>query len=407
MARLRGRIDNTDRLARTLQGISERASEDPNTRTRRVLSSGLPTFEPTDFDSRQIVAKDFRTALNVGESAAGVRFTSSGIEGYNSGINKTIDIKVDGSGTLGIGGTQIAWGTTGTVAVPGAGINSGSIAGIKLENGAVSSIKLADGSVLTTKIGDNEVTADKLTTGTITGVEFDRIVDGAVVGSSNIITLLADKVIFATGDDLDDLAGSESGTTVIEGGKIRTNSITASKINVTELSAVSADLGSVTAGTVTGVTIRSASSGARVELNSGGVDVHGSSDSLVQFRSTPDGSVDGSVFGFSGGLAVQAGEVTFTGNPNPLNNGAASVGVSGREWGNSYIRTMQTNVLTGIGTDIRFHTSAGGNRIGFFSAAAQAKQTVSGARDDPEGALASLLSALSTIGLFNNSTTAT
>jgi hypothetical protein len=49
---------------------------------------------------------------------------------------------------------------------------------------------------------------------------------------------------------------------------------------------------------------------------------------------------------------------------------------------------------------------AGSPRIGFLGAAAVARPTVSGARDDPEGALADLLAELATLGLITNSTTA-
>lgn len=45
--------------------------------------------------------------------------------------------------------------------------------------------------------------------------------------------------------------------------------------------------------------------------------------------------------------------------------------------------------------------------IGFFGTARQAKKTVSGARNDPEGALKDLLAKLAAYGLFTNSTTAT
>jgi len=57
--------------------------------------------------------------------------------------------------------------------------------------------------------------------------------------------------------------------------RIASSSITADKLDVTELSAISADVGTITAGaiesnTVTGCLVRTASSGARVELNVSG-----------------------------------------------------------------------------------------------------------------------------------------
>jgi len=59
-----------------------------------------------------------------------------------------------------------------------------------------------------------------------------------------------------------------SDVTKIDGGDVYTGSITAAKITVTNLSALSADLGTITAGLVTGATIRTAASGSRVELYS-------------------------------------------------------------------------------------------------------------------------------------------
>lgn len=55
--------------------------------------------------------------------------------------------------------------------------------------------------------------------------------------------------------------------TTISGTKITTGTITASKLNVSELSAISADIGSITSGTLTSALIRTSSSGARVEID--------------------------------------------------------------------------------------------------------------------------------------------
>ena len=45
--------------------------------------------------------------------------------------------------------------------------------------------------------------------------------------------------------------------------------------------------------------------------------------------------------------------------------------------------------------------------LGFYGATGTVKVAVTGARDDPEGALANLLTALANLGLITNSTTAT
>lgn len=60
-------------------------------------------------------------------------------------------------------------------------------------------------------------------------------------------------------------------TLTINGSQIVVGSISADKINVTQLSAISANLGTVTAGTITGGTIQTATSGARLVVDSTGL----------------------------------------------------------------------------------------------------------------------------------------
>lgn len=55
--------------------------------------------------------------------------------------------------------------------------------------------------------------------------------------------------------------------TTISGTKITTGTITASKMNVSTLSSITADIGSITSGTITSALIRTSSSGARVEID--------------------------------------------------------------------------------------------------------------------------------------------
>jgi hypothetical protein len=63
--------------------------------------------------------------------------------------------------------------------------------------------------------------------------------------------------------------------------KLAAGAVTAEKITVSQLSAIAADLGTITAGTVTGATIRTSASGARVVLDStNGLQCYNSSDTL-------------------------------------------------------------------------------------------------------------------------------
>ena len=67
-----------------------------------------------------------------------------------------------------------------------------------------------------------------------------------------------------------------------------------------------------------------------------------------------------------------------------------------------------TELCGGDGASIGFSVSrvSSATRIAFFGAGASIKATISGARDNPEAALASLLAELATKGLITDSTTA-
>lgn len=70
---------------------------------------------------------------------------------------------------------------------------------------------------------------------------------------------------------------------------------------------------------------------------------------------------------------------------------------------------MDPGTGTGAFSDIRGEVSvaSSGDKLGFFGATRQTKQAITGARNDPEAALANLLNKLAYIGLITDSTTAT
>ena len=248
-----------------------------------------------------------------------------------------------------------------------------------LDDGAVQSIKLADGSVLTkklddlaveeTKINDTSVStpklqsgaviADKIETSTITGTEFDRVVDGEVVDTQNIISLLADKVVFAdTGDTVDGTTTTENGTTVIKGGKIETNSITANQIDTLNLSTDELSIGTdadelILAETATdengffSTTLRPSSDGAgqlgapnyywsavRGDRILGGRVAATELDLLDSSRLTVDIAYRNDAYD-SGNIRIEpTGENTDLGSPF-------------LEWSTIYVDTVDTNLLAG------------------------------------------------------------
>ena len=67
--------------------------------------------------------------------------------------------------------------------------------------------------------------------------------------------------------------------------------------------------------------------------------------------------------------------------------------------------TTNAAVITG-GTGGSKVANATSETVGFYGSTGVAKQTVTGARDETEGALANLLTALANLGIITNSTTA-
>ncbi len=93
----------------------------------------------------------------------------------------------------------------------------------------------------------------------------------------------------------------------IVGDNILANTINASKLTVGQLSAISADLGSITAGTITGATIRTSASGLRVEISGDDLWSYDSSDVLRM-------QLSGDSLAFSNDSGVLVGTLVSTTN---------------------------------------------------------------------------------------------
>ena len=92
-------------------------------------------------------------------------------------------------------------------------------------------------------------------------------------------------------------SGGIGGTFVIAADNIATNVITANEINVGQLSAISADLGTVTAGIVTGATIRTAASGSRFYMDTDDIIAYDDSDNEIFHIELTDTDVGDVVIG--------------------------------------------------------------------------------------------------------------
>jgi hypothetical protein len=114
-------------------------------------------------------------------------------------------------------------------------------------------------------------------------------------------TAAANRITFDSGTGVLTIAGNGSGITSINGGNITTGTVTATQISVSQLSAISADLGTITAGTVTGAVLQTATSGARVVIDS--------SNGLRGFNS--GGTLQVQISNATGKLTAGAGAVTL------------------------------------------------------------------------------------------------
>lgn len=173
-------------------------------------------------------------------------------------------------------------------------------------------------------IATNTVTAAKIN---VVGLNSSGRIVVADVTDANEITdginsyagtkIAPGKILISGSTTLDDWShGSDA--TKIDGGRIYTNSITASqisagaidtdelaanavtaaKIDVSALSAISADIGTITAGTITGLTLQThsaANTGVKMTAT-GGLDIYGQT---LEFRNTA-GTLCGRIYGKTG-----------------------------------------------------------------------------------------------------------
>ena len=151
--------------------------------------------------------------------------------------------------------------------------------------------------------------------------------DGGIISADSITaTQISANTITTTELAANTITADDIAAGTITATELAAGAVTAGKINVSELSAIVADLGTVTAGTITGGTVQTASSGARVELASSGLNAY-----KADGTQTVDINTDGTfTFGPSGGDNVSwnntaltvSGDIIATGN---IQDGAITV----------------------------------------------------------------------------------
>lgn len=116
-------------------------------------------------------------------------------------------------------------------------------------------------------------------------------------------------------------------TGTLNSDRIGSNSITAIKLNVSQLSAISADMGSLTAGTITGAIVRTSAGTSRVELSSVGLrEYNGAGNIVAQLGVDGNGFLGlspGNIQWDSGGGTTISGQLSMAGTGSIVMSGGA------------------------------------------------------------------------------------
>jgi hypothetical protein len=131
-------------------------------------------------------------------------------------------------------------------------IQTGAVVADSIASGAISAVKLAADSVTANAIAANAVTASEIAANTITSAQINTsqvFADTAIIGAIQSGSITTSAVVSAIGS-FEFIQTANIAANQITGGLIAASTIDASKLNVTDLAAISADLGAVTAGSI-------------------------------------------------------------------------------------------------------------------------------------------------------------
>jgi len=205
-----------------------------------------------------------------------------------------------------IAGSNIAGGTiTGSniagATITGANIVAATITGSLIANATITGSNIAATTITAGNIAAGTITTTQIAAGTITGSN----IAATTITASNIAadTITAAQIAAGT------ITSSELAANCVTATQINAGAVTAAKISVSQLSAIAADMGSITAGTITGAVIRTASSGARTEINSSNLfalgfgGIGGTDGTTTQWYAK---NSDGKIYAGGGNLVVSA-----------------------------------------------------------------------------------------------------
>jgi hypothetical protein len=149
---------------------------------------------------------------------------------------------------------------------------TGQITGTQITDGAITTAKLSAGSVTSNEIAANTIVAADIASGTITATQIAAAtITGAKIAAGTIAAgNIAANTITASEIAANTITAAQIATNAITADEIAAGAVTAAKMSVTELSAITATIG----------TLRTATTGARLEIASNQIRVYDSSNVL-------------------------------------------------------------------------------------------------------------------------------
>ena len=147
---------------------------------------------------------------------------------------------------------------------------TGQITGTQITDGAITTAKLSAGSVTSNEIAANTITASDIAASTITATQIAAAtITGAKIAAGTIAAgNIAANTITASQIAANTITAGQIATNAITADEIAAGAVTAAKINVTELSAITATIG----------TLRTATTGARTEIKDNLIEIFDASN---------------------------------------------------------------------------------------------------------------------------------
>lgn len=203
--------------------------------------------------------------------------------------------------------------------ITAAEIAANAITATELAAGAVTTAKLVAGAVTTTELAAGAVTAANIAAGTITATELaaGAITTAKIAAGAVTTTELAAGAVTAAKITAGTITATQIAAGTITATELAANAVTATKvlagaIDVTKLAAGTLSAGNITTGTlaadvVLGARIKTANTGARVELNASGLEAYNAGGTRVVFidASTGAGTFTGTLRTGASGARVE------------------------------------------------------------------------------------------------------